>query len=60
LTAAAIPGARVHVLAGHGHVAVGLGIVESTFDPDGQGYMVVAGTQSGRFLASGQVEAECR
>jgi hypothetical protein len=23
---------------------VGLGIVESTFDPDGKGYMVVAGT----------------
>ena len=24
--------------------SVGLGIVESTFDPDGEGYMVVAGT----------------
>jgi len=33
--------------------SVGLGIVESTFDPDGEGYMVVAGTHSGRFLASG-------
>jgi hypothetical protein len=24
--------------------SIGLGIVESTFDPDGEGYMVVAGT----------------